>query len=54
MRSCDQLSRYHEAISTMVINEENLDICHPGVFAERTLDRPSVILGSSGAWLSFA
>ena len=38
----------------MVITEENPDICHPGIFAKRTPDRPSVILGSSGAWLSFA
>lgn len=38
----------------MVMTEENPDIRHPGIFAERTPDRPAVIFGSSGARLSFA
>ena len=36
------------------MRETNPDIRHPGMFAERTPDRPAVIFGASGARLSFA
>jgi long-chain acyl-CoA synthetase len=45
---------HQEAISTMVMSEPSADIRHPGVFAEKTPERPAVIFGTSGAMLSFA
>ena len=36
------------------MSEMSPDIRHPGIFAERTPDRPAVIFGASGARLSFA
>ena len=36
------------------MSELNPDIRHPGIFAERTPDRPAVIFGASGAQMSFA